>query len=329
MNILITGAGGFLGKCLAKSLLDKGHRVSNFSRNEHPELDQMGVRTITGDLSVKRDVIRALSGFDAVFHMASKVGMWGSYEDFYETNVLGTQNLITACRIHQVNKIIYTSSPSVVFGKKSIEGADESLSYPREYISHYAKTKALAEQEIIHANNSTFNTVSLRPHLIFGPGDPHIFPKLIQRAREGKLKQVGDGKNIVDVIYVQNAVDAHILALEKLCNEKMKGEVAGKSFFLAQEKSVNLWEFINQILTGHGVNKVKRKVPAFIAYGVGSFLEGVYNFFSIKSEPAMTRFVALQLSKSHYFDHTAAREKLGYTPKIELNEALELSIQSH
>ena len=326
MKILITGAGGFLGKTLAKTLQARGHKVINFSRTHHAELDSLGIVTVIGDLAIKRDIIRAVNGVDIVFHMASKVGMWGSYDDFYRTNVLGTQNLIAACKIHQVNKVIYTSSPSVIFGKSSLEGVDESCQYPKNYVSHYAKTKALAEQEMIKANNASFNTVCLRPHLIFGPDDPHIFPKLIDRAKSGKLKIIGNGENLVDIIYVQNAADAHVLAMDKLCDDSTKLKVAGKTFFLGQEEPVKLWEFINKILSEYGLKSVSTKVPALMAYIIGGCLEKMYSLMNIQSEPRMTRFVALQLSKSHYFNHQAASEILGYTPKIKIAEAIKLSV---
>lgn len=324
MNVLITGAGGFLGQHLAQSLLDMGFKVWNFSRKSHPKLLQMGVQTIQGDLRDEDSVRNALLNMDAVFHVASMVGMWGKYEDFYKTNVVGTENIINGCLYHNIKKLIYTSSPSVVFGKDDLCGVDETIEYPEQYLCHYAETKALAEQLVLEANGKTLATVALRPHLIFGPNDPHIFPKLVETARQGKLKRVGNGKNMVDVVFVQNAVDAHIQAFTKL---DIGSQVSGQAYFIGQEKPVNLWDFINEILTRYELPTLTKSIPAFFAYFIGWSMEKIYSLLRIKSEPRMTRFISLQFSKSHYFDHSKAKTELGYVPRVLIKEALDSSIR--
>jgi len=214
MNIIVTGAGGFLGRNLANGLLSKGHKVWNFSRKNHPPLQAMGVETICGNLQNASDVITAFRGMDAVFHVASRVGIWGEYEDYYRTNVVGTENVIKACRANSITKLIYTSTPSVVFDGNDILGADETKPYARKFYNDYSRTKTLAEQAVLQSNDETLCTVALRPHQIIGPDDPHLVPRLVNAARQGRLKIVGTGKNLVDVTYIQNAVDAHILAFE-------------------------------------------------------------------------------------------------------------------
>lgn len=324
MKILITGAGGFLGRHLLKDLLKRGYEVTNFSRSNYPDLKELGVPTIQGDLVDEDAVINACSGMDAVFHLASKVGMWGDYKDYYDINVQGTKNIIKACRINGIKKLVYTSSPSTVFGKKDLCGVNESQSYPRSYLNHYAKTKALAEKEVLKANDCELATVSLRPHLIFGPGDTHLFPRIVEMAKKGRLKQVGDGKNKVDVIYVQNAVDAHLMAFDKL---EINSLVAGKVYFIGQEKPVVLWDFIDEILKRYNEKPVDTMISYKAAYTVATILELIYKFFSIKKEPPMTRFVAKQLSCSHYFSHKNAEKDLGYFPKITTQEALDLTVR--
>lgn len=319
MKVFLTGPGGFLGKHLCKMLLEEDHEVTGFSRGDYPELREMGITLCRGDLQNYGDIIASLDNHDVIIHTASKVGMWGKWEDFYNINVVGTLNLLKAAREKKINKFIYTSSPSVVYGNCSIKGADESTPYPKEYLSLYAKSKAQAEKIVLESNSDSLATVSLRPHLIFGPGDPHIIPRLIKRAKSGRLRIVGDGKNQVDVIHVENVVHAHLLAMDKIG----KGIIDGHPYFLGQEKEVKLWPFINKLLNNFEVRPVTKKIGLRSAFKIGSALESTYKILGIKNnEPPMTRFVALQLGTDHYFSHKRAKNELGYEPIINLDDAI-------
>jgi nucleoside-diphosphate-sugar epimerase len=322
MKILVTGGGGFLGKCIIKKLLEKNHHVFNFSRSRYPELENQGVTSIQGDVSNFKEVSKALEGKEAIFHVASQVGMWGKWEDFYNTNVRGTENIIKSCQDLGIKRLIYTSTPSVVFGKDDLRNANESIPYPQIYLSHYAHSKSLAEQKILKANDpSKLLTTALRPHLIFGKGDPNLIPRLIRAAKKGKLKQVGSGKNLVDVIDVENAAHAHLLALGKLYEGS---PICGKAYFLGQSAPVNLWDFIGKILNIHGLPPLTKKVSFKKAYFIGALIEKVLNLTkNYTADPSMTRFVALQLSKSHYFNHKKAFLELGYKPIISTEEAIQ------
>jgi len=324
MNILITGAGGFLGRNLSARLLSKGHKVWNFSRQNHPALQAMEVDTICGDLQDKAGVVAAFKGMDIVFHVASRVGIWGDYNDFYQTNVIGTENVIKACRANGITKLIYTSTPSVVFDSGDLCGADETTPYSKKFHGHYAKTKAMAEQLVLQANDEKLCTVALRPHLIFGPDDPHLVPRLVDAAKHGRLKIVGTGKNLVDVTYIQNAVDAHLLAMEKLSPHS---KLTGQAYFIGQERPVVLWDFINEILARHNLSPITRKVPASAAFYIGLLFESWYKFFRINREPPMTSFVSLQFSRSHYFSHQKAKNDFGYEPKVSIEQALDLTVR--
>lgn len=325
MNILITGAGGFLGRNLSAGLLSKGHRVWNFSRNHHPQLQAMGIDTIRGNLQNETEVIAAFKAMDVVFHTASRVGIWGDYEEYYKTNVIGTENVIKACRANGIQKLIYTSTPSVVFDWGDFCGVDETTPYSKNFHGHYAKTKAIAEQMVLRANDETLCTVALRPHLIIGPDDPHLIPRLVDAAKKGRLKIVGTGQNLVDVTYIQNAVDAHIMAFEKLAPQS---PLAGQAYFIGQERPVELWNFINEILRRYNLPPITRKVPERVAFNIGFFLECWYRLFKINGEPPMTRFVALQFSCSHYFSHEKAKNDFGYNPKISIEQALDLTVRT-
>ena len=320
MKILITGAGGFLGRHLAESLLKDGHQVTNFSRGSYPELEEHGVISIKGDLNNYQEVEKALENQEAVFHVASRVGMWGKWEDFYRTNVNGTENIIKACQKNNIKKLIYTSTPSVVYGKNGLHGVDETQPYPTEYLSYYAKSKALAEKSVLQANGvAGLLTVSLRPHLIFGPRDQNLVPRLVAAAKKGKLKIVGDGQNRVDVVYVDNAVSAHKAALEKLVQAS---PICGQAYFIGQGP-VKLWDFVDQLLSAHKLKPLKKRIGLKNAYRIGAAMEtGLRLFNKYDIEPPMTRFVALQLGTNHYFNHEKAQRDLDFHPSISLEEGV-------
>ncbi len=320
-KVLVTGARGFLGKKIVKKLLEKNYYVVAFSRTIDQELKDLPIKTISGDITNYEQIYDALKGIDGVFHVASKVGMWGKREDFYKTNVLGTEQLIKACINRKVKKIVYTSTPSVVFGKEDLKGVDESTPYPDHFLTFYAETKAEAEKLIMKANGQgELVTTSLRPHLIYGEEDPNLLPRLTLAAKKKRLKMIGQGTNLVDVIYVDNAADSHIKAYEVLSHGS-KNE--GKAYFIAQERPVNCWEFINQLLEISGAPMVKRSVPMALAYSVGAVIEVIFSIFRIKRfEPPMTRFIALQLGTSHFFNLANAKNDFGHNPKISIEESL-------
>ena len=319
MTALVTGGGGFLGSAIVRRLVARGDAVRSLSRHSYPDLDALGVRQFAGDLNDAAAVDGAVAGCDVVFHVAAKAGVWGRYDEYHRTNVVGTENILSACRKHGVRRLVYTSSPSVVFTGHDHEGIDETAPYATKFLAHYPRTKALAERAVLAANGPDLATVALRPHLIWGPGDNHLIPRLIARARAGKLRRIGNGKNRVDAIYIDNAADAHLLAADRL---HPGSPVAGKAYFLAQDEPVLLWEFIDRILDAADEPPVRRSVPAGLAYVAGTVLEAVHRALGLSGEPRMTRFLARQLSTSHWFDLTAAKRDFGYAPSVTVEEGL-------
>lgn len=315
---LIFGGGGFLGKALARKLLERGDEVISFARSEYPELAAMGVQVLRGDISQKDTVFKAVEGCDVVYHTASKAGIWGPYSEYERINVLGTRNVIQACRHSRVKALIYTSTPSVIYHPKAkIENIQEDVPYPSSFECAYAQTKAQAEREILEANSSDLVTVSLRPHLIYGPGDPHLVPRLVERAFAGQLPQVGDGQNKVDITYVDNAAQAHIDAYEHL------DSCAGKAYFISDGQPVVVWSWIRELLQKVGAPPITKTVPYGVAWGAGAVLEFLGHLTGRKEEPKMTRFTAAQLATSHYFNISNARRDLGYEPKISVAEGMD------
>jgi nucleoside-diphosphate-sugar epimerase len=319
VRALVTGGGGFLGGAIVRQLRDRGDTVRSFSRHHYDELENLGVEQRRGDLADAAAVADAVEGCDLVFHVAAKAGVWGPADEYFRANVVGTRNVLAACRRHGVRRLVFTSSPSVIGSGRDIHGDNESLPYPGEYTAEYPRTKAIAEAEVLRSNCPELATVALRPHLIWGPGDPHLLPRLIVRAKAGRLRQVGDGQNTVDITYVDNAAAAHLLAADRLV---AGSPIAGRAYFISQGEPVPLWPFINQVLELAGVPPATRRMPAGLAYTAGTMFEALYKLFRIRSEPPMTRFLAQQLSTSHWFDISAARRNLGYVPVISTDEGL-------
>ena len=316
-KILVTGGGGFLGGAIIRQLVERGDRVKSFSRRFYPELASLGVEQIQGDISDKTAVGQAFRKVNLVFHVAAKPGVWGDYSAYYRTNVIGTKNVIAACKEHNILRLVYTSSPSVVFGGADMEGVDESVPYPEKFHSHYPKTKAMAEQAVIAAGDEGLKTIILRPHLIWGPQDNHLVPRIIERAN--RLVKVGNGKNRVDTIYIDNAADAHIQAADRL---EQNHNLSGRVYFISQDDPVPLWEMVNNILKAAGLAPVRRSISRNTAWMIGTALEFFYKSFNISGEPRMTRFLADELSTAHWFDISAAKKDLGYAPKISIEEGL-------
>ncbi len=325
VKALVTGGGGFLGGALARRLLQDGHEVHVLGRNRYPEMEALGARGIQADLADRTRVVTACAGMDAVFHVGARAGLWGSFEDYYRSNVQGTVNVLDGCREAGVGKLIYTSSPSVTFDGEDHLGADERLPYPRKFLNAYSQTKAMAEKIVLKANGEHgVATVALRPHIIWGPGDNHILPRLITRARQGKLLRVGDGSNRVDVTYVDNAVHAHLLACDRL---EPGAPLAGKAYFLSQGQPVLLWEWVNQWLDRLGIAPVRKSIPFRVAYALGAAMEKAYRLLRKTEEPRMTRFLACQLARSHYYNLQSARRDLGYEVAVGMSEGMERTVE--
>lgn len=321
-RVLVTGGGGVLGKAICRMLLERGDQLRSYARGEYPELTSMGVEVVRGDLCDGEVLRAAVKGMDMVIHTAARPGVWGSYRSYESVNLDGTRNVLDACRSGGVGKLVYTSSPSVVHGGGDQKGITEATPYPASHTSHYSATKARAEALVMAANGSELHTVSLRPHLIWGPGDNHLIPRLIARARSGRLRRIGDGTNEVDICYIDNAAHAHLLAADLLESEPER--VGGKTYFISQGEPVRLWDFVDRVLSAAGLKPLEKSISARAAWVLGAVCEGVYGALRIKAEPPMTRFVAEQLSTSHWYDLSAAQRDLGYAPLVTTDEGLAL-----
>lgn len=325
MQILVTGGGGFLGRHVCLQAMGKGWSVVALGRSPRPDLEAVGIRYVRADITDVEALTEAARDCQAVIHTAAKAGVWGRKVDYERANIAGTEAVLEACKRNQVQCLVHTSTPSVVFSGQAFEGADETLPYGSNWLCHYAETKARAEKLVLAAHDPNgLRVCALRPHLIFGKGDPHLLPRVLQRAREGRLRIVGNGSNRVDITHVVNAADAHLLAVEAL----LAGRAGGKAYFLSQGEPVVLWPWINDFLKRAGVPPVTRRISASAAYGIGAVCEGAWSLLRLSDEPPMTRFVAVELAKSHWFSIEAAKKDLGYEPKVSTEEGLEEYVQS-
>ena len=318
--VFITGAGGFLGTALCRFLRAANIKVIGFARGKSPHLQAMGVTLIQGDLQHKQSIVNAMQGADLVFHVASKAGVWGDKESYFKPNVLGTKNIIEACRINNIKHLVYTSTPSVTFSGEDEVNIDESEPYASQFLNFYGLSKAVAEDILLKANSETLKTVALRPHLIWGPQDPHLIPRVIERAKVGKLKLVGKTNKLVDTIYIDNAVYAHLLAAVEL--NQVNSKCSGKAYFLSNDQPIYMATMLNKILDAAQLPPVKSRVPTSIAYAVGTLLEWWYLRTGNQNEPIMTRFVAKQLSTSHYFNIHAAKQDLNYQALVTIDDGM-------
>ena len=311
MRALVTGGGGFLGGAIVRQLVERGDSVRSLSRGDYPDLRALGVETIRGDVAQNEATLRAVEGVDVVFHVAAKAGIWGPHDEFVHANIDGTRNVVEACLAHRVRKLVFTSSPSVVYGGGDLEGVDESTSYPSRFDASYPETKAEAERIVLASNGPELATVALRPHLIWGPGDNHLIPRIIARAKAGRLREIGRRPNLVDSIYIDNAADAHLLAADRLAPGSPP---AGKAYFLSQGDPRPLWELVNGILHAAGLPPVARTVSPTVARLAAALLESTHRALRLPGEPLMTRFLYHQLASAHWFNIDAARRDLGYSP---------------
>ncbi len=320
LRAMVTGGGGFLGSKIVSMLLAEGCSVRSFSRNEYPELKAQGVVCHRGDLADRQAVSDALQDTDVVFHVAAKAGIWGDYSEYYAANVTGTRNVIEACQRNGVAKLVFTSTPSVAFGGRDVRNANEEEPLPKKYLAPYLTTKAAAERLVVQANSSTLATVTLRPHLIWGPGDTQLFPRIAERRIANRLMFIGSGNNLVDTTFVDNAARAHLDAAKRLTPG---GPVSGRAYFISQGDPRPVRYLINALLATAGLPPVKKSIPVPVAYLAAWFLEAGYKLLHVANEPPITRLAVLEMGRDHYFDISAARRDLGYDPAISIEEGLE------
>ena len=321
MRTLVTGGNGFVGRYIVEQLLARGDQVRVVGRSLYPELVALGVECFRADLAAQQPLDTALHGVEVIFHVAAQAGVWGRPGDFFANNVVATQHVLRAAVRSGVPRLVYTSSPSVAIGAHNIAGGDERLPYPARFLAPYPLTKAVAERYVL--GQREIATTAIRPHLIWGPRDPHILPRLVARARSGRLVRIGDGTNMVDITYVENVAAAHLLAADALGE---RSALRGRAYFIGQEQPVNLWGFIGTLLDRLGLPPIRRSIPLGTALAAAGLFEAAYTALGLADEPPVTRLTATQMARSHWFDHSAAQRDFGYGPQITTAEGIERTV---
>ncbi len=319
-RVLVTGGGGFVGSNIVRQLCQEGIECLVLGRSHYPEIEALGVRCLQGDICNPAFLLDCCRDVDTVFHVAALAGIWGRWEDYYRINVQGTENVLAACTKNKVRHLVYTSTPSVVFNGKDIVNGDEQLPYANRFLCHYARSKVMAEKMVLERSGKELLSCAIRPHLVWGPGDPHLIPRLLERGRQRQLKKVGNCTNLVDISYVENVAEAHILAAKNL---ETKGTASGQPYFISQGEPVNLWDWIDELFQRMDIPRIDSCVPFSLAYAAGTVLEGLHRVFKPAKEPKMTRFLAEQLAKSHFFSIARAQHDLGYKVRISTEEGME------
>jgi nucleoside-diphosphate-sugar epimerase len=323
MKALVTGAGGFLGGAIARALLERGDQVRSFSRGEYARLGDLGVEHVQGDIGDAQAVSTAVEGVDVVFHTAAKVAAAGRIEDFRRTNVEGARNVMAACRKHGVPVMVHTSTPSVTFGPGDLEGVDESVGYSDQYDAFYGMTKAEGERAVLGESDGDFRTVAIRPHLVWGPGDTSLLPRLLQRARSGQLRRIGGPAKKTDVTYVDDAVRAHLLAADRLLEGgETADRVAGRPYFVSSGEPIEIWEFVNRLLAAADVDPIEKRVNLKVAFAAAWVMEKVHALSGADGEPRMNRWIVRELTTARWFDISAAKRDLGYEPAVSIDEGM-------
>ena len=323
-HALVTGGGGFLGFELVKQLLAAGYQVRSFSRQRYPMLAQLGVESMCGDLAQAKDVQRAVRGVDVVFHVAARAGVWGERQLYYDTNVLGTKHIVQACLRYKVKYLVYTGSPSVTFDGLAHEGVNEDTPYTQKFFCAYQETKTIAEQYVVQDRRPDLCVLALRPHLIWGVGDPHFLPRLLARAK--RLRFIGDGTNLIDTTYLSDAAAAHLCAARALCDDHT---LSGRSYFITSGEPQRVDVFLNALLAACGKQAIHKKIPRRLGLYLGTLCETVFRTLGTHREPPLTYFVAAQLATPHWYDISRAKQELAYCPRVSLAQGCALLQEAH
>lgn len=316
MNILLTGATGFLGFRTLERLVNEpdvgkviasGRTLKDTHRIDHPK-----VKYLLGDLGDKDYIDVITEDIDAIIHVAALSCPWGKPEQFRKANVIPQELLITAAKQKSINRFVYVSTPSMYFEPKNKFGIKESDPLPEKFINQYAVTKREAE---ILLEQSGIPFVSIRPRALTGRGDTVIMPRLIRAFEEGRLKIIGDGKNIADLTSVSNVVDALLLSL------RAEGKALNQIYNISNGAPVVLWESIADVLAQLGYDPPTKKVPYPIVKTVAGFME-LKSKLTNGKEPTLTMYGVGTLAKSFTMDISKAKQLLGYEPKMSTEEAI-------
>ena len=316
MKVLVTGTGSLLLGGIASELVRRGDDVVCLQRRPSAFIGHQNAQEVRADSCDAEAVVAAAHGCDAIIHGAARVGVVGSQKDFYDTNVLGTINILQATEQHNISRLVFVSTPSVAHTGDSIIGAPAGEAKIGRSRSYYAESKAIAERTVLNARNEHLAVVAVRPHLVWGPGDTQLVGRIVDRAASGRLAVIGTGNALVDSTYIDNAISAHIAALDAL---HIGSACDGKAYVVSNGEPRTVNELMRSMCESAGVPFEPRHVSLAMGIRLGSLIERLWPLMR-SSEPPLTRFVAEQLGTAHWFDQRAVQEDLGWTPHVSLDE---------
>jgi len=319
VKVLVTGASGMTGRALATALIARGDTVTVLQRRP----SGLDTAEVLGDIADADVVRRAATGQEVVVHLAAKVDVVGPWTDYERANVDGTRSVVAACRSTGVRRLINISSPSVAHAGAALVGAGAQPADPASARSNYSRSKAIAEQLALAADGPDLAVLSLRPHLIWGPGDTQLVRPIIARARAGRLPLIGGGTALIDTTFVDNAVEAMVAAVD-VC-----GPVHGEALVVSNGEPRPVAEILQRVCAAAGVPGPRGRVPLRVAAAAGSAVEAVWRAARRPGVPPLTRFLAEQLGTAHWFDQRRTREALGWAPRVSLDEGFELLRRSN
>ncbi len=319
MKVLVTGGSSLIGARLAAALSERGDEVVVQQRTRSAALAGVDVRQELGDIRDLDVVARAATGCDAIVHLAAKVGVVGDWEDYRTINVDGTDNVIAAARRHGIGRVVHVSSPSVAHGGEPIVGGAAEAPVLGRRHAWYPESKAMAEIEALAASDGDLGVVAIRPHLVWGPGDTQLVGRIVERAAAGRLALVGGGRALVDTTYIDNAVGALIAALDAIAPD---APCAGRAYVVSNGEPRMIRELVEGICRAAGVPFAPRTVSLRVGRSIGAVVERAWPMLGRSDEPPLTQFLAEQLGTAHWFDPRPARDDLGWSPQVSIDEGL-------
>ncbi len=311
MKILLTGAWGMTGRGVVAALMARGDTVTVLQRRP-AGLDTVEV---LGDVADPELVRRAATGHEVVIHLAAKVDVVGPWADYHRANVDGTRSVVNACRAVGVARLINVSSPSVAHSGAAIVGAGAGPADPAAARSNYSRSKAIAEQLALAADGPDLAVLTLRPHLIWGPGDTQLVQPIIDRARAGRLPVIGRGSTLIDTTYVDNAVAAMVAAIDAGAH--------GEALVISNGEPRPVAEILRRVCAAAGVPGPRGRVPLPVARAAGAVVETGWRVARRPGVPPLTRFLAEQLGTAHWFDQRHTRVALNWAPAVSLDDGFE------
>lgn len=319
VRVLVTGCSSLIGVGVAAVLAARGDEVVAFQRSWSDDLATLGVEQRLGDIRNPETVADAAEGCDAVVHLAAKVGVVGSWEDYRAINVDGTGNVLAALGVHEIQRLVYVSSPSVSHGGEPIVGGGADAPVLGRTHAWYPESKAIAEVMALAAASDSVGVVAIRPHLVWGPGDTQLVGRIVERAATGRLVLVSGGRALVDTTYVDNAASALVAALDAV----HPGAVcSGRAYVVSNGEPRTIHELVEGICRAAGVEFAPRNVSLRVGRVVGALVERAWPLLRRSGEPPLTEFLAEQLGTAHWFDPRPVRDDLGWVPHVSVDEGL-------